>query len=280
MKEKTLYLSDLDGTLLQNDATLSPFACRELTRLIQKGLLFTVSTARSTDTVCRILEPLGLRLPVSLFNGVLYYDWPTQTFVETYSFSLLAATRVTQIMARYGIHNTMYGCDGKKLFAYYECMDTSFQEKFMAQRQNTPYKMWQQVPSLQKTAEQSLPVFFSMSGEKDRLDPVYAALAQEKELSLSYYRDTYDPVWFLEIQPDGVDKALSVRTLRALCGADRIVAFGDNHNDLAMAKEADYFCAVENAAPSVKEKAQKVIPSNTADGVVGYLLALEKMGAL
>ena len=36
MSDKTLYLSDLDGTLLQNDASLSPFAVRELNRMIEK----------------------------------------------------------------------------------------------------------------------------------------------------------------------------------------------------------------------------------------------------
>lgn len=280
MKEKTLYLSDLDGTLLQNDATLSAFALAQLNRLIDKGLLFSISTARSTDTVCRILKDLRLRLPVSLFNGVLYYDWPTQTFVKALTFSFPAAAKVTRIMADHGIHNTMYCCDGQKLLAYYERLDTPFQEKFVAQRQNTPYKLWQQVPSLEETAKTQQPVFFSLSGEKDRLDPVWKALLESEELSVSYYQDTYDPVWFLEIQPKGVDKALSVRMLRKLCGARRIIAFGDNHNDLAMAGESDYFCAVENAAAKVKEKAQTIIPANTADGVIGYLLDLEKKGML
>ena len=48
MSDKTLYLSDLDGTLLQNDASLSPFAVRELNRMIEKGLCFSISSARST----------------------------------------------------------------------------------------------------------------------------------------------------------------------------------------------------------------------------------------
>ena len=49
MSDKTLYLSDLDGTLLQNDASLSPFAVRELNRMIEKGLCFSISSARSTN---------------------------------------------------------------------------------------------------------------------------------------------------------------------------------------------------------------------------------------
>lgn len=74
MRDKTLYLSDLDGTLLQNDASLSPFAVRELNRMIEKGLCFSISSARSTGTVIGILDGLRLTVPIALFNGVIYYD--------------------------------------------------------------------------------------------------------------------------------------------------------------------------------------------------------------
>ena len=72
MRDKTLYLSDLDGTLLQNDASLSPFAVRELNRMIEKGLCFSISSARSTGTVIGILDGLRLTVPIALFNGDVY----------------------------------------------------------------------------------------------------------------------------------------------------------------------------------------------------------------
>ena len=69
MNTKTLYLSDLDGTLLQNNAVLSSYAVRELNRMIEKGLCFSISSARSTGTVIGILDGLRLTLPFALFNG-------------------------------------------------------------------------------------------------------------------------------------------------------------------------------------------------------------------
>ena len=91
--------------------------------------------------------------------------------------------------------------------------------------------------------------------------------------------DTYEPLWYLEIQAGGVDKRLSVEILREMTGADRVVAFGDNHNDLAMAKGADWFCAVENATADVLACADDVVPANTEDGVIRYLLELEAKGS-
>ena len=71
---------------------------------------------------------------------------------------------------------------------------------------------------------------------------------------------------------------LCKEVLRQMAGADRVVAFGDNHNDLAMAGEADVFCAVANATADVLNCADQVIPANTEDGVIRYLLDLESKG--
>ncbi len=53
---KTLYISDLDGTLLDKNAKLSPRSAQIISELIQKGLLFSVATARSQSCIS-ILHP-------------------------------------------------------------------------------------------------------------------------------------------------------------------------------------------------------------------------------
>ena len=44
--------------------------------------------------------------------------------------------------------------------------------------------------------------------------------------------------------------------------------FGDNRNDLAMMEAADRACAVENAVPEVRRRADAVLGSNDSDAVV------------
>lgn len=51
LKRKTIYVSDLDSTLLQPDANLSPFAVKNLNNLISKGVLFTASCGLSPKIV-------------------------------------------------------------------------------------------------------------------------------------------------------------------------------------------------------------------------------------
>ena len=78
-------------------------------------------------------------------------------------------------------------------------------------------------------------------------------------------------MYYLEIQAEGVDKKLSIEMLREMTGCEKVVAFGDNHNDLAMAQAADKFVAVANAKPEVLSQADEVVPSNVEEGVIQYL---------
>ena len=43
---KTLYVSDLDGTLLRRDQTVSPFTAETINTLTARGMLFSYATAR------------------------------------------------------------------------------------------------------------------------------------------------------------------------------------------------------------------------------------------
>lgn len=71
---KMLYVSDLDGTLLNSDALLNEDVPERLNHLIDKGLCFTVATARTYATVNSIVKNVHLTYPMILMNGVMLYD--------------------------------------------------------------------------------------------------------------------------------------------------------------------------------------------------------------
>ena len=79
---KRLYVSDLDGTLLDNEAQISDETARVLNDYIRQGLQFTISTARTPTTALKIIEKLNLRLPVMMMNGVLIYDMETKRYIK------------------------------------------------------------------------------------------------------------------------------------------------------------------------------------------------------
>ena len=72
---KTLYASDLDGTLLTKEERVSPYSCEKLNRMIENGLLFTFATARSVSSARNAVRGLDVTAPVILYNGGLVYDF-------------------------------------------------------------------------------------------------------------------------------------------------------------------------------------------------------------
>ena len=77
-----LYISDLDGTLLQPNGTFSTESKQRLNHLIEEGMKFTIATARNYDSAHPILEGLNLKLPAVLFNGVYLADFHNGKILE------------------------------------------------------------------------------------------------------------------------------------------------------------------------------------------------------
>ena len=69
-----LFVTDLDGTLINSKREVPKKSVEILNKLIDKGVNFTVATARTPATAVEILQDLNLKLPVALMNGVLIYD--------------------------------------------------------------------------------------------------------------------------------------------------------------------------------------------------------------
>ena len=75
---KTLFLSDLDGTLLRSDQTLSEYTCSVIGRLAGAGVHFSYATARSIDTAAQVTRGLNVGLPVIVHNGAFILDSVTR----------------------------------------------------------------------------------------------------------------------------------------------------------------------------------------------------------
>ena len=86
------------------------------------------------------------------------------------------------------------------------------------------------------------------------------------------YREVnYDDVFVFEAFSANASKGKTIRKSAERVGAERVVAFGDNLNDLPLFEGADIRIAVANAVPEIKASADFVCGANTEDGVVRYI---------
>lgn len=82
-----LYVSDLDGTLLNEQAKISTESVEILNDLIEQGLAFTIATARTHLSALPILSDLNVTLPMVLLNGCMLFDPKERRLIEYTAFS-------------------------------------------------------------------------------------------------------------------------------------------------------------------------------------------------
>ena len=271
MKEKTLYISDLDGTLLSSACELTPETTEIINSLIEKGLNFTISTARTGETVRLLAKDLNINIPAILMNGVATYNLKEEKYTSFEPFPENATDAFFEIIKAHGSLGFLYTISDGALETYYVNTNTPNAESFMEERIKKFLKKFTRVADFSECAENN-PVYYSVSHRKEALAPLYESLKKLEGFSIEFYRDIYNTdFWYLEICSEKASKYSSAVKLKEKLGFERIVAFGDNLNDLPLFKAADESFAVNNAKDEVKAAATAVIGSNNEGGVALYL---------
>lgn len=268
---RTLYVSDLDGTLLAPGGTLSAYTYKALGALLEQGLQFTVATARTSATVGKLLSGLTLTAPAVLMNGAALYDIAARRSVKTFPLSGLQVEYVVDAMHRLGIYGFLYRVNEAGLTTYFEKLDTPQKVRFYEARRDRFNKFFQQADSFCHIGVEDV-VYFSCMDQKEQLLPLYEELRQKPGLRVEFYKDVYEvDTWFIEAFSAEASKQHGVEYIKKTFGYDKVIGFGDNLNDLPMFLSCDEKYAVKNATQAVKDAADDVIGANSEDGVVKFL---------
>src|SRR5665811_1093719 len=102
MTRIALVVSDVDGTLLTGDKTLTDGARRAVRRLHEAGIGFTITSSRPTIGMGFLIEPLGITLPVGPFNGSAIVD-PQLKPIEQHLIPASAAQRSLEVLNQFGV---------------------------------------------------------------------------------------------------------------------------------------------------------------------------------
>ena len=270
---RTLYVSDLDGTLLNEDSVLSGDTIAMLNRIIEElGGLFTVATARTPATVVPLMQQVHANLPFIVIGGSAMWNPVTCDYEHTRCIDDETVNAVSDVFDRHGLHPFIYRRHGSLLYTHH-CGSLSVQEeRFVAARQHLPLKrFFLDDEHYRHNADEAL-LIFAMN-KYAVLKALATDLQAVSTCTVMLYHDIFDESeGYLEIFTAGTSKAGAIRDLARQVGADRVVVFGDNRNDIAMLQAADHSVAVENAFSEVKAAASEVIGPNTADSVPRWIL--------
>ena len=261
-KMKTLYISDLDGTLLTSDQRTSDFTNKTINELINKGMLFSYATARSFNTSKIVTTGLKVKMPIIVYNGTLIKDGTTGDVLIKNTFNKQQAEELLYDLIQNGIYPIVYSfTDGAEHFSYIREKVSKAESEFLFTRKGDPRD--RPVESLTELISGEV-FYFTCIDDQRKLEPIYN---KYKDIHKCFcQKDIYTGEQWLEIIPEAASKA------NAVTDCDKTVVFGDGINDIDMFLTADESYAVENADPALKHLATGIIASNNDDGVAKFLL--------
>ncbi len=268
-KQKTLYVTDLDGTLMRNDETISAWTEQTVNELVAAGMAFTYATARSVESARTIAGGLRLQLPVITRNGAVLADNNTGKHLERALFTEEEVQQLKQLLP--------------------ELPECGFVSCFIGEKMIKTHVPGNQTPGLQKSLRSNVgsiglkpvssmeemfcgqPGYVTLIDDREKIAPLYERVREYPGWECVFQKDTYWEEYWLEICPRNCTKAKAILKMKERYGFDRLVVFGDSVNDLSMFRVADEAYAVANAIREVKAAATAVIGSNEEDAVARFL---------
>jgi hydroxymethylpyrimidine pyrophosphatase-like HAD family hydrolase len=261
-----LVVSDLDGTLLCTDGTVSPRTRRVLARVEESGTTVVFATGRPPRWLRHVAEATGHRGIAVCSNGALVYDLHRERVVESYPLAPEIGLAVVDAI-RMAIPGVSFGVE--------------FGESFGHEETYEPYGDFAGQTFVGEVAElfgrqPAVKLLARHNGHDAEV-----LLAKASEVAGDLAELTYSGgAGLLEISAPGVSKATTLAAFcaeRGISAAD-VVAFGDMPNDLAMLSWAGTAYAMAGAHPDVLAAVERRCPGNDDDGVAVVLDELFGLG--
>ena len=267
-----LYVSDLDGTLLNSKREVSQSSRNIINNLIDKGMDFTISTARTPGTVVEILEGLKINKPIALMNGVFLYDLNKKEYLKIREIENSIVIKILNILESFNKSAFVYGVKNNHLNVYYKELASDLDKIYFDERKNSEYKTFEVVTNYYEVIKDSKVVNFVILDEEKVINSIFEEINKIEGINACSYKDIYnEDSYFIEIHSIEASKKQAIADLKEIYNPKKVICFGDNLNDLPMFEVADEKYAMKNAVEGLKSFASDIIASNDEDGVAKYL---------
>ncbi len=267
-----MIVTDLDGTLLNNQKHLTTYTREVLIRAQKQGIKVILATGRNYYSLKDIYQALEMDKHqcggIIGVNGLEYYDFCDQSYQKG---AMISSEDATSLMRFFGrrLFDVQLMNDDK----VYECihpllrtakrivmrlLHKNYGETFEGQYHTIPIKTTHTVDfSINKVGLIQLPCYFKIW----------------KRTFLKRYGDRFVMVrvsfGWCEIMAKGVSKGAMLEQVAKKYNIplEDIYVFGDGENDLSMLELVEHSYAPTNALDNVKKQAHYSCLSNNEDGV-------------
>lgn len=271
IKNIKLVICDLDGTLLNDKKKITKRLKKNIKRLYQEGILFSISSGRIPGMMGLYLKELEIEIPVIACNGAFITDfyYEKTVYKETMDFN-----QTRSLLDSFRRNNIKFG-----VLTDYQCYFSNqgdFQNNFLIYNQDAYFHnltmdilyVPENLNFLKDKEITKLLVFTNNASEEEK---VKKHVRRNTDFSFALSRKNV-----LDIGPRDVNKGKGIEMLanELKIPLNQICVFGDYDNDIPMFKKAGLSIAMGNAVDSLKQVADYITDDNNNDGVAK---AIEKL---
>jgi len=260
MTRIALVVSDVDGTLLTKNKTLTDDAKSAVRRLRDACIGFTITSSRPTIGMRFLIEPLAITLPVGSFNGSCIVD-PQLNPIEQHLIPPATAQRCLDILNDFGVDIWLFTSD----LWLTRNRDGEYVPNERRAIRADPEIVRDFTPYLSAACK-----IVGASSDAALLQRCEAAMQRAIGAHATAVRSQS---YYLDITPPGRDKGTFVQAMAKRTGisTDSVATIGDMENDLAMFRTSGVSIAMGNATDDVKKHATHVTTSNEDEGFAGAI---------
>ena len=262
---KSVLFFDLDGTLLNDEKTISPRTRAALEACVRKGHVFVISSGRAYSSIIQIVKRLGLEncSPlISSFNGSQIYQLKNREMLHSAKLSLDIIAKIRDLAKAMGLHLQSYS-DTKVLT---ESINKNV--TFYCEYVKNDYEL------LPDIAEEGLESYKLLAIDLDNRELLENFRSKVEELCAGQVQCFFSNDWFLEILPYGTTKGTALRFVCDYANIDLkySYAFADAENDLPMLEAAAYPTVLLNGISQAKAAARFItFTDNNHEGLAPFL---------
>jgi Cof subfamily protein (haloacid dehalogenase superfamily) len=261
----SLLLSDVDGTLVTDDKRLTPATIEAVRRLGERGILFSITSARPPRGLQHIIDALHITTPIAGFNSGMIVDASQQVLRQ----QPLDAAFTRRVIGMFEARNIDIW-----LFSGNDWLIKNPAGVYVALEEMTiGYG-----PIVVASFEPAFGTATKIMGVSDDFPMLAQCEAEMRGLIGAQASVALSQKYYLDITHAAANKGSAVLALADLTGipTSRIATIGDMSNDVAMFEKSGFSIAMGNATDAVKAKATATTDTNENDGfakaVERYLL--------
>jgi Cof subfamily protein (haloacid dehalogenase superfamily) len=260
MTRIALVVSDVDGTLVTRNKTLTDRAIAAVKRLRDARIGFTITSSRPAVGMRFLIAPLGITLPVGPFNGSSIVD-PEMKTIEAHVIPAQTAQRSLDVLNEFGVDIWLF--TNEQWLTRNPDGEYVPHEKLAIRADPTIVTDF--TPYLNSACK-----IVGASSDAARLQACEAAMQKAIGAQATAVRSQ---TYYLDVTPPGCDKGTFVEAMAKRLGisTDAVATIGDMQNDLAMFRKSGLSVAMGNATDDVKKVATHVTTSNEDEGFAGAI---------